>query len=483
MPKKSWFIGVLLIVLLASGGGFVYTYNTGALSIGIAEPSGDIATVTEATSQPDWNSLISENATISGDVPLGNLYLISPQAGYGGDLVVKAYLANTSALIKAYRYLNIKLYLENSEEASETPDYRLLTLENGVATFSLEAGGGGPSPTSWTETTQADFEAGTLTDLDTTSSPGDVKLAAGTTTLAWDDFESGGWSGGSGWLYPWWHEGKSKVTGNGGPYQGNYHLRIRGGNGYVDRALDLSGQTDVRLQFWAKVKSLESGDLARVLVSPDDTNWTTVQSWTDGDDDNTYHFYDIDLSGFTMSGEFWIAFDGTELSGSGDYLYVDEIKLVSGLTQYRTAGSLISQPHDTGGSADFGTLAFTITEPADTDIKFQLRSAATSGGLASADWYGPTGSGDYYTTSGTAINPVHDNDRWIQYQAVFSGDGSDTPTLSDVTITYTVSDGNGLADSMLSVVGGSYRKVSNDTSDWAAGWSIIPEIYVEVMQR
>jgi glycine cleavage system regulatory protein len=66
----------------------------------------------------------------------------------------------------------------------------------------------------------------------------------------------------------------------------------------------------------------------------------------------------------------------------------------------------------------------------------------------------------------------------------FSGDGSDTPTLSDVTITYTVAvGGGGLADSRLSVVGGSYNKVSGDSDDWAEGWSIVPEIYCEVVQR
>ncbi|MFH0941735.1 MAG: hypothetical protein V1823_01755 [Chloroflexota bacterium] len=483
MPKKLWFAGVLLLVLLVSGGGFAYTYNNRALTLGVSEPSGDIATVSKAVSQPDWGSLISQTATLSGDVPTGDLYNISPQPGYSGDLVVKASLTNTNALIKAYRYLNIKLYLENSEEAGSTPDYRVLTLDNGVATFSLTGNGSVPSPVSWTQTTQADFEAGTLTNLDTTSSPGDVKLASATSIIASDDFESGGWSGGSGWLYPWWrHAGLADVTDDDGPYQGSYHLLVRGTNGYAERALNLVGKTNVRLQFWAKADSLESGDVASARVSPDDTNWTTVRSWTDGDDDDTYRFYDIDLSAFPMSGEFRIAFNGIGMSGGNDFLYVDNVRLVWG-TQYQLSGSLISQARDGGSNADFGTIGFTITEPSGTDIKFQLRSAATSGGLASAVWYGPTGTGDYYTASNTAINPVHDGDRWFQFRAVFSGNGSRTPTLSDVTITYTIGGGGGLSDSRLSVVGGSYHKVSGDSEDWASGWSIIPEIYGEVVQR
>ena len=37
MPKNFWFIGVLLVALLASGIGFVYTYNTGGFTFGIAD--------------------------------------------------------------------------------------------------------------------------------------------------------------------------------------------------------------------------------------------------------------------------------------------------------------------------------------------------------------------------------------------------------------------------------------------------------------
>ena len=75
---------------------------------------------------------------LSGDVPIGNLFDITPEATYTGDLLAKVYLTNTAALTKAYQYLNIKLYLDGSVEAGEDPNYRLLTLENGVATFNLK---------------------------------------------------------------------------------------------------------------------------------------------------------------------------------------------------------------------------------------------------------------------------------------------------------------------------------------------------------
>ena len=75
---------------------------------------------------------------LCGDVPTGDLFDVTPDASFTGDLAVKVYLTNTGALIKAYQYLNMKLYLEGSVEAGETPNYQLLTLTNGSVTFSLE---------------------------------------------------------------------------------------------------------------------------------------------------------------------------------------------------------------------------------------------------------------------------------------------------------------------------------------------------------
>jgi len=76
-------------------------------------------------------------AGLQGEVPTGNLFVVTPHPAYTDDLVVKVYLTNTAALVKAYQHLNMKLYLEGSVEAGETPDYQLLTLDNGVVTFNL----------------------------------------------------------------------------------------------------------------------------------------------------------------------------------------------------------------------------------------------------------------------------------------------------------------------------------------------------------
>ena len=76
--------------------------------------------------------------SLSGNMPTGDLFEVTEDADYSGDLTVRVYLTNTADLQKAYEELNIELYLEDSEEAGETPNYQLLTLENGVATFTLK---------------------------------------------------------------------------------------------------------------------------------------------------------------------------------------------------------------------------------------------------------------------------------------------------------------------------------------------------------
>jgi hypothetical protein len=157
-----------------------------------------------------------------------------------------------------------------------------------------------------------------------------------------DDFETGGWSGGSGWSDDWYHEGdETSITTQGSPYEGSYHLRMRKGDSYVKRAADLSGQSGLHLQLWAKVDKFESDDEMYCRVSPDDNNWTTVKTWTDADDDNTYHLADIDLSPYTMSSEFWIVFD-SGMDHQNDYFYVDDLRIVGTSIAYEivsTAGS------------------------------------------------------------------------------------------------------------------------------------------------
>ena len=84
-----------------------------------------------------------EAPALTGNTPTGDLFIVTPNGDYTGDLSVKVYLVNTDNLTKAYQSLNMELYLEGSVEAGQTPNYRVLNIQNGLATFKIEGGGSG----------------------------------------------------------------------------------------------------------------------------------------------------------------------------------------------------------------------------------------------------------------------------------------------------------------------------------------------------
>jgi hypothetical protein len=172
-----------------------------------------------------------------------------------------------------------------------------------------------------------------------------VKISNCWETIAWDNFESGGWAGGSGWLGGWTHTGTSSITTSGAPYEGTYHMLLQSSDGYVKRSVDLSKQVSARLRLRAKVNSFEAGETTDCLVSSDGTTWTTAYTWTFDDSDNTYHYYDIDLTSYSFTSTFWIAFDAN-MSGTGDYFYVDDLDIVWVVGSYK---NIASENFESGG--------------------------------------------------------------------------------------------------------------------------------------
>ena len=150
----------------------------------------------------------------------------------------------------------------------------------------------------------------------------------GTSTglIASHDFNDNNMNGGNGWLSGWNHQGSTSITTSQNPYEGTHHLQMRGSNAYVERSVDLTGMTDVHLQFYAKVNSFEGGDTMSCLVSSNYIDWTIVQTWDNSDSDDTYYPVDIDLSSFEMSSEFWIAID-SGMDKNNDYFYVDYLSI------------------------------------------------------------------------------------------------------------------------------------------------------------
>lgn len=159
--------------------------------------------------------------------------------------------------------------------------------------------------------------------------------------IAWDDFESGTWEGGSGWLSPWEQKGYYEVKLSSKAKQGVYAAVVWGkkDGSYIVRRADLSSAVKPRLQFWGKAVdfwfnalNLEEEDSALVQISSDGENWQTVSAWFHKDDGEPYRFVDVDISYYAGVSEFWIKisvfYNSIQMIGDYPMFYIDDIKVV-----------------------------------------------------------------------------------------------------------------------------------------------------------
>ena len=104
MKRKSYFIVALALAAIICGGTYAYAFTTATATMSVTATAGDIATAEKTVSQPNWQSILdnlaSENKTM-GEVPIDDLFTVTPNPAYTGDLDVKVYLANIDNLSKA----------------------------------------------------------------------------------------------------------------------------------------------------------------------------------------------------------------------------------------------------------------------------------------------------------------------------------------------------------------------------------------------
>lgn len=145
-----------------------------------------------------------------------------------------------------------------------------------------------------------------------------------------DDFESGTLDSGLGWDETQWtaNNGASARTQD-GPVQGSWHVRLRK-DASIQRDIDLAGESQVFLSLWLKAKGFDSGDNARVIMTPDGGSDVVLQTWSVGDDDDTYaqYTYDLDALGVTPNGIITLRI---EMNGNNnnDKIHVDDIQIYS----------------------------------------------------------------------------------------------------------------------------------------------------------
>ena len=122
-------------------------------------------------------------------------------------------------------------------------------------------------------------------------------------TIAIDDFESGAFTGGTGWQAGWQTSGNVSVVHNGDPQSGSWHMRLRADDGIAYRDVDLTGWSDAELTVWVKAESFDDDEYARLMLGPPGS-LTEARRWDDDgdDDDDEYHLYSFELSSFNPGG-------------------------------------------------------------------------------------------------------------------------------------------------------------------------------------
>jgi hypothetical protein len=114
---------------------------------------------------------------------------------------------------------------------------------------------------------------------------------------------------------------------------------MKGQGARIERRADLSGREYARLRFWIKPLMLEAGDVADVLVSNNGTTWYSLKTWTVDDDNGDYHFVELDIPSECLTAGFRVAFL-TDMSNASDRLYVDDLSIVGGVTNYEVTSTI-----------------------------------------------------------------------------------------------------------------------------------------------
>jgi uncharacterized repeat protein (TIGR01451 family) len=319
-----------------------------------------------------------------------------------------------------------------------------------------------------TDTAQADFQAGVASNLDLTSSPGNVKLATsgasgGTvdqqntmTTLNGDAFTNTVWTGqtftahASGAL--------TKVDVNlfcsfctiGVPPA--IIVSIRAASGGLPTGGDLAssslnitnyatgGQAFFSATFAAPT-NITSGNQYAIVIHASAAYGTSGKNLGFSDSAaNASQGGDVygggSLIHSTNGGTSWnvIQYSVAPTTSDGGFR-----TYVGGNSGYNSIGDLISSMKDSnppaGTSPTWSTLSWTSVVPTSTAVKFQAAASNSLGGPF--NFVGPDGtSGTYFTTTNASLSQFNGS-RYLKYRSFLStSNSSSTPVLNDATVCY-----------------------------------------------
>jgi hypothetical protein len=311
-----------------------------------------------------------------------------------------------------------------------------------VQNLALAAISGNSCPT---DTTFSDFLRGSGTGLDAGSSPGDLKLAT-TGPEAADQSNTHFSSIGTVVTSTTWagQTFKAGVTGNLTKISVGLGLNS-GSTGTVtveihDISASNPGSTVLATATLGPVTNA-SGTTATYTTtfsSPaavvSGTSYSVVIKALSGSvyvvDDNLAHYANGQYFSTTDSG-------GTWTGAAADMTFTEYVTPTTLLTTGSYTSPLKDSGSVTGSTTSWTTLSWnTGALPGGTALKFQAAASNSSSGPF--NFVGPDGTGaTFFTTTGASLAQFNGR-RYLRYQGFFTGNGTNTPTLNDVTVCYSV---------------------------------------------
>ncbi len=134
--KGLFFIGAILLAMAITGGIFAYGATTATVSLTLTGTT-DFATVVAEASPTGWTVW----GKFKGKVAAGDLFEITPEANYTGDMVALITLANTYDLVEAYRVLVLEIEIWDTAGPTQIGTTEYLTMDKGVIEIEIDQSG------------------------------------------------------------------------------------------------------------------------------------------------------------------------------------------------------------------------------------------------------------------------------------------------------------------------------------------------------
>jgi uncharacterized repeat protein (TIGR01451 family) len=307
-----------------------------------------------------------------------------------------------------------------------------------------------------TDTTQSDFQAGLLTNVDAVTSPGDLMLASGPVVN-----QQNATIGTSG-------VGITTTTWGGQTFTPS----VTGVITRVDVNLFCSGCTGTVSNLTVSIRATNGG----LLPTGADLASGTITGFNNGAsayytanitpsitlNAGTQYAFVIRPTANPAPGTYALTRSGTSTAGADVYAggtrvagatsgTVWSIPLTGGVstdtgfrvhidTGFRASGDLISSVKDAnpapGHAPTWSTLSWNATVPANTSLRFQV--AASNAFSGPFNFVGPDGTNaTFFTASGASLSQF-DNNRYLRYRAFLATtDSTQSPTINDVTACHT----------------------------------------------